>query len=107
MQLVVVTSSGLEMGELTWKLGVGLLSILLTMGLIIKKYRAAFVISILSATIVIGIGEAILGEFELRDFETFDISPIAFKLNFDFRYSAFYLIPVMLVNKPALLDLAD
>lgn len=98
MRLVETTPIGFEMADITWRLAVGLCSVLLISGLIIRNIRIAFLATILMATVLVVVIEASIGDLDLRKFEQLSLGPTIFKLSFEFNFKAFYIIPVMLIS---------
>lgn len=61
MALIVASPATLvTLGAFTWRVGLGLLGLLLMGGLMLRKYRSAFLISILSICVVSVILRAII-----------------------------------------------
>jgi len=85
---------------MSWRLAVSLLCLVLMGGLILRKFRSAFVVSILGISIFVIILTAIIepDNLVLAPFGQFDMSKTAGKLNFNFDWRAFYLIPLLLLH---------
>jgi len=101
MKLIVSnTTTLIGVGKMTWELAVGLLCLLIMAGLILRGYKSAFIIAIISTSILMIILKAIIepDDLVLGNFGDLNMSSVAGRLNFDFNWKALYIIPLLLIQ---------
>ena len=101
MRLVVASPvTYLTRGPLTWQVGLGLLSLLVLGGLILRNMKTAFVITIVGTCFISLFIKLIIDKDQdtTNKFGELSMSAVAGQLNFEFDARVLYVIPLVLIH---------